>query len=237
MTIRRPRRAAIVVALCSAVPVFAAPAKDLPVTSIFSEYAADIAPSLQIQSDQAGAYVNSKSLSSVIQPIGAWEMDASSSTRSVYLGFTQPIPGSGPGGGAPVAVPSDRYHVRAISKCNANGYNMLTLAAGATITCPLHLAFTYNGTSYAVQMNPGVSPNGVFPETNYANVTCIFPTSGSNPCSQWKLTPSGTYTAADGTLKYRNVGVLLKYSSYHGQTIAEVQGDFYFSFQILATNP
>src|SRR5262249_12200598 len=155
----------------------------------------------------------------------------SSSTRSVYLGFNQPIAGSGPGGGDPIAVPSGSYHARLISKCNAGGFSMLTLPAGATITCPLHIAFSYNGTDYALQMNPETSPNGTFPETTYANVTCIFPTSGSNPCSQWKLTPSVSTTMPDGSVRWQNIAKLLKYSTVHGQTVANDQGDFYFSFQ------
>ena len=133
-------------------------------TSIVSDYAADIAPALQVKSDQLGSYRNSKTLTSLIQSVGAWLLDTTSSTRSVYLGFTQPIAGSGLGGGDPVVIPSGHYSARLISKCNAGGVSMLTLPAGATITCPLHIAFSYNGSDYAVQMNPEVSPNGTSPK-------------------------------------------------------------------------
>ena len=57
-------------------------------------------------------------------------------------------------------------------------------------------------------MNPYASGEGSFPETNYVNITCIYPTSGANPCSQWRIEPSGTYTAPDQTIQKRNVAVL-----------------------------
>jgi len=237
MTDRSTRLAALTLSICLTLPALAAPARDVPVTSIVSDYAADIAPALQIQSDQLGSYRNSKTLTSLIQSVGAWLLDTTGSTRSVYLGFTQPIPGSGLGGGDPVVLPSGHYNARLILKCNAVDQSMLTLPAGATITCPLHIAFSYNGNDYAIQMNPGASPNGTFPETNYANVSCIFPTGGANPCSQWKLTPSASSTMPDDTVRWRNVAKLLKYSTSRGTTVANDQGDFYFSFLILVSNP
>jgi hypothetical protein len=80
-------------------------------------------------------------------------------------------------------------------------------------------------------MNPYASVNGPFPETNYANVRCIFPTTGTSACSQWKFTPSGTY-GVDGTVNYRNVAQLLEMTTIGRQTIAIDRGDFYMSFSI-----
>jgi hypothetical protein len=224
---------------CSLTLAALAPQKNVPVTSIVLDYAADIAPGLQIQSDGEGFYRNSSNLVSQIQAIGDWELDARNprnSTRRIYLEFSKPIAGSAPGGGDPVAVPSGEYKFRAIAKCGLYGSNMFTLAPGATMPCPLHVGFDYNGTKYAIQMDPYTSANGPLPETNFANVTCIFPTSGTAPCSQWKFTPSGTYIAPDSTVKYRNVGKLLQYTT-QGQTVAQDHGDFYFSFSILVTKP
>ena len=80
-------------------------------------------------------------------------------------------------------------------------------------------------------MNPTGGVNGPFPETDAATVTCIHPSTGSAPCSQWKLTPSGTYIAPDGSVKYRNVSKLLEFDS-RGNVVAD-HGDFYMSFAIL----
>jgi hypothetical protein len=94
------------------------------------------------------------------------------------------------------------------------------------------------GVKYAVQMNPSQSAaDTAYPETNYANITCVSPTSGAGPCAQWTITPSGTYVAGDGTQYYRNVGALLKYVTTKGQATVVKEGDFYFSFAIDVTNP
>lgn len=207
--------------------------KDTPVTSTISDNDVTIAPALQIRSDAFGAYTNSNTLTSVIQDIGAWVLDSyypRNSTRKVFLEFSLPKAGSGPGGGAPVAVPSGLYKVRIISRCNILGTSFLTLAPGASMPCPLHVAFDYSGVSYAVQMNPGPSGVDPAPETNYATITCTTPSSGSGPCTAWTITPSG----AGG----QNVARLIKYVATGKNTTTPVnQGDFYFSFRIGVTNP
>ena len=83
---------------------------------------------------------------------------------------------------------------------------------------------------------PGSDPNGA-PETQWATVTCLTPASGSAPCTEWKLTPSGTHTAPGGSLEYRNVARLIKYVTTRNTTTNANQGDFYFSFAIRLTNP
>lgn len=214
----------------------AAPPKNVAVRSIVLDYAADVAPGLNIQSDGAGDYVNSSTLVSQIQAIGDWELDAKNpkgATRKIILDFSQPIAGSAPGGGDPVVPPSGAYKFRAIAKCSLYGNSLLAFAAGAVKSCPLHVGFEYNGATWALQMDPYTAANGPFPETNYATVTCIFPTSGTSPCSQWKFTPSGTYISEDSTVKYRNVAKLLEYTTSHGRTTVIDRGDFYLSFSIL----
>ena len=216
---------------------------DVPVTAIVADADAAIAPSLQIRSDGLGPYTNSNSLTSVLQPIGAWVLDSYNprrATRRLYLDFGQPIAGSGPSGGAPIAVPSALYKLRAISKCHLLGTSFQTLAPGASMPCPLHIAFDYSGSSYAVQMNPGPSsgdPEGNAPETNYAAITCVAPSSGAGPCTGWTVTPSGSYVDTEGTTRSGNVAKLLKYVTSKGKTVATNQGDFYFSFQIGVGNP
>ena len=68
-------------------------------------------------------------------------------------------------------------------------------------------------------------------------MTCLTPASGSAPCTEWRFTPSGTYTAPDGSLEYRNVARLIKYVTTKNTTTNVNQGDFYFSFEIRVTNP
>ena len=122
-----------------ALPAANAVSGDTPVTAIVADAAAAIAPSLQIQSDRLGAYTNSNTLTSVIQGIGAWVLDSKNprnGTRKLYLDFGQPIAGSGPNGGAPIAVPSAQYKFRAISKCNLLGTSFLTLAPSSRSPVP-----------------------------------------------------------------------------------------------------
>lgn len=222
-------------------PLFAKAAAsggDIAVTATIADADTFVAPALQIRSDGLGAYRNGSALTSIIQGSGAWLLDSytpRNGTRRVYLDFSQPIAGSGPGGGDPVAVPSGAYRVRAISKCNLLGTTMQGLAPGASMPCPLHIKFDYAGTSYALQMNPaaGVDP---YPETQYATVTCTVPASGAGPCTAWTITPSGTFVVG-GATRYRNVAVLLKYVTVNRTTTAVSQGDFYVSFAIGVTNP
>ncbi len=215
---------------------------DTPVSTFINDFDSAIAPSLQIRSDGLGVYRNSSTLSSIVQgAAGAWVLDSQSprnATRTLVLDFGEPVAGSGPNGDAPIAVPSGQYAVHAISKCNLYGNSMWTLAPGASMACPLHIAFTSGAFRYAVQMNPypAGDPEGA-PETQWATVTCLTPTTGSGPCTQWRLTPSGTYVAPDGTVKYRNVARLIKYVTTKTTTTNVNQGDFYFSFSISMTNP
>ena len=216
--------------------VAAGPPKNVPVTSKVLDYAADVAPRLNVQSDGLGDYLNSSTLLSQIQVGGDWELDAmnvNNSTRRLALDFFQPIAGSAPGGADPTVLPATSYSFRVIAKCTLYGNSLLAFNAGDVKTCPLHIAFDYNGAKWAYQMDPYFSANGPFPETNYATVTCIYPGSGSLPCSQWRFTPSGTSVAPDGTVQYRNVAQLLEYRTSRGKTIAVDHGDFYVSFSIL----
>ena len=193
--------------------VAAKPPKNVAVTSIVLDYAADIAPSLNIRSDGLGSYVPASNLVSQIQAVGDWELDARNprnATRKIYMDFSQPIAGSAPGGGNPTSPPSGVYKFRAIAKCSLYGNSLLDFSAGATKTCPLRVGIDYGGTTWALVMDPYTAVNGPFPETNDATVTCIYPTSGTSACSQWKFTPSGTYIEADGSVKYRNVAKLLE---------------------------
>jgi hypothetical protein len=215
---------------------------DAPVRSYILDADTAVAPSFQIRSDGLGVYANSSTLSSIIQgSAGAWVLDSQSArnaTRMLFLDFGQPVAGSGPNGGDPIAVPSGPYLVRVISKCNVYGNSMWTLAPGATMACPVHVAFSYGAFKYAVQMNPNPAgdPEGA-PETQWANVTCLTPSSGTGPCTEWLFTPSATSVAPDGRVTYRNVARLIKYVTAKNTTTNVNQGDFYVSFAFRVTNP
>jgi len=208
----------------------------LAVTSTISTDA-----SFQIKGDGLGSYKNSSTLISEIQSgtSGDWELDSSmptGGTRTVYLDFSRPIPGSGPNGGAAVAIPSGNYRFHMISKCHLNGNTFLSVAPGQTVQCPLLVSQLVVGShTYSVLMNPGLTSNGSsWPETSYSNVTC---NSTAGTCASWTLTPSGT--APDGSTA--NVAVLIDVvtSTTKGKTTTTdvKQGDFYMSYRIDITNP
>jgi hypothetical protein len=193
-------------------------------------------PGFQVRSDGLGAYANSRTVSDIIQAIGDWALDLTGSTRGIYLDFTRGIPGSGPNGGAPVAIPSQTYRVFAIARCHLYNNDFKTIAPAQTVTCPLHFAQFFVGTQeYFVQMNPFEGTDGsIFPETNYVNVTC---NSATAPCKSWTITPSGT--APDGSSANVVALMTITTTTVKGKTTTTQakQGDFYMSFRMDVTNP
>lgn len=207
------------------------PSSDTPVTATIDGLGVDTLPTFRVQSDQAGAYKNSRTLSSIIQGIGDWELDmlnfTSSPQRKALIDFRDPVPGSGPNGGAPTA-PFAYQLVRArfIAKCTEFGGHMMNIPSGSTIYCPLAVAFDdAAGVRYRLAMN-----SNNFPEVNLVQVTCL--ASANAKCSQWRIEPSATQL--DGERK--NVAKLLKVSTKRGQADQDM-GDFYMSFAINLTNP
>jgi hypothetical protein len=209
------------------------PATDMPVTSTIDGLGVDTLPTLQIQSDQLGTYRNSSSLSSILQAAaGDWEMDMlninSSPQRKVLIDFRDPVPGSGPSGGAPIA-PFAYQSVRArlIAKCSQYGIDMRNMLPNNFYGCPLAIAFDdVNGVRYRLSMHANN-----FPEVNLVQVTCVT-TNASGKCNQWKIEPS--ITQLDGERK--NVTKLLKVATKPNQSDQDL-GDFYLSFTIHVTNP
>src|SRR6266446_2781980 len=141
-----PAIALVIIVAVSALEVSATAAKpssDTPVTSTIEGLGVGTLPTLRIQSDQAGAYRNSSSLQSILQAaLGDWVLDTlnynSSPQRKVLIDLRDPVPGSGPNGGAPTA-PFAYQTVRArfIAKCSQYGVDMRTIPGGATTYCPL----------------------------------------------------------------------------------------------------
>src|SRR5260221_4222984 len=125
----------------------AKPASDTAVTTTIDGLGVDTLPTLRIQSDQAGSYRNSSSLQSILQAaVGDWVLDTlnfnSSPQRKVLVDLRDPVPGSGPNGGAPTA-PFAYQLVRArfIEQCSVYGIDMRTIPGGSTVYCPLVVAF------------------------------------------------------------------------------------------------
>jgi hypothetical protein len=209
------------------------PATDTPVTSTFDGLGVDTLPTLRIQSDQLGAYRNSSSLSSILQAaVGDWELDLlnfnSSPQRKVLIDLRDPVPGSGPNGGAPVA-PFAYQSVRArfIAKCSQYGIDMRNMLPNNLYGCPLAIAFDdVGGVRYRLSMHANN-----FPEVNLVQITCVT-TNSLGKCNQWKMEPS--VTQLNGERK--NVTKLLKVATRPNQSDQDM-GDFYMSFTIHVTNP
>jgi len=203
---------------------------DTPVTVTIEGLGVNTTPTLRIQSDQLGAYKNSKTLASIIQGIGDWELDAinpSGSTRTVLVDLRDPVLNSAPGGVTP-AVPFAPQLVKArfIAKCSEYGGNMLTMVGDSSITCPLALAFDQGGRRYRLAFN-----YNNFPNVDPVTVTCLSVNSTSK-CNQWKIEPS--VIQADGERKSR--AKLIRVASSRKETDQDM-GDFYLSFTINLTNP
>jgi len=158
------------------------PPSDVPVTTTIDGLGVDTLPTLRVQSDQLGAYKTigsgkSVSLQSIIQGIGDWELDMlnfnSSPQRKVLIDLRDPVPGSGPNGGAPInpfgTTGYQMVRARFISKCSQNGINYLTMQTNTPYFCPMALSFDdANGARYRLAENP-VN----FSETNWVQVTCL----------------------------------------------------------------
>ncbi len=189
--------------------------KDLPVTSTIADGA------FQIQSDDQGPYTNTKAVQSIIQPIGDWVLNtnySSLSTRSIYLEFSQPAPGS-----PNPPFSAELVKARLITQCPASMLSLVT--SGAFMECGLVTHFTYGADSYRLAMNPG-GVNG-YVDTDSVRVTCLGATNGQ--CNSWGIEPA----AASGM----NVAKLLLLTTARGKTVATDLGKFYMSFAISVTNP
>ena len=208
--------------------------QDVPVITSIEDVEAAIAPALQIKSDGLGGYLNNRDIQSLIQGgAGDWVLatNLKSSTRMVYLDFSQPVAGSGPGpNGAPIPLPNGAYHLRVITKCHLYGSYLLGLSSGQTVDCPMTIGFEIGSDGYRIQMNPRTGVY-VYPKTSVVNMTCTG-TAPDTQCNQWKLEPSDTFVAPDGSLSKRNRANLTKIVTSKGKSTEFNQGDFYFSFSI-----
>ena len=206
----------------------AKPPTDTPVTSTIDGLGVNTLPTQRIQSDQAGSYKNSSSLSSIIQGIGDWELDMlnfnSSPQRKALIDLRDPVSGSSIN-----HFRRDWYqYVRArfISKCSENGIDMRTMQPNNLYPCPLAVAFDdAGGVRYRLAMN-----SNNFSEVNVVQITCV--TTANSKCNQWKIEPSATQLNGER----KNVAKLLKLATKPHQADQDM-GDFYLSFTIHVTSP
>ena len=227
---------------------------DVPVTCIIRDSVDVIDPAtgvtqaipMQVQSDGAGPYKNSKSVISVIQGIGDWLLDTGitirTPTRQVLLDFSQAITGSAPNGGNPSApfvagLVSPRFR----SKLAQYGYNMLTMSYGQTINAPVTIGFYYpadSGTHYRIHMTPGEQSSFPSPLTDFAEMTCTG-VDANLKCNRCQIKPTGVKggcVTADCSVK-RNRVKLVKVIT-RGNSVTETDlGDYLRSFSIDITRP
>lgn len=202
-----------------------APSGDAPVLSELPGGGSD--PALDIGSDQPGAYRNGvDGVTSVVQmPLGDWLLDLSgrTSTRSARIDLSDPALDNV----RPAPFASALVRPRIIAKASQLRSGGITgmVGLGSTMHSPVSLAFAYAGKSYGLRMNPASHA-----PTDWAVVRCVGVADPNAPatssCTQWELTPSGTY---DGVAK--NVGYLEEVTS-KGATFV---GHYRLTFRVVVT--
>jgi hypothetical protein len=145
---------------------------------------------LQYQSDGLGTYTTSghkqDSVTSVIQSSCSWALDTTSSkSRGIVVTLAYPFTDNS-GTPPPFVGPQEIkgvFHTTCQDDPVSNGLNFGTMTfTGQTMSCPLHLVFTYNGVSY----NLGLSPQH-WPGTSYIQVACSGASGGQ--CNAWTVLP------------------------------------------------
>jgi hypothetical protein len=227
----------------------AQPTSDVPVTSRITDfvYVDDgTRIDMQVQSDGAGVYNNSKSVESVIQGIGDWELDTGvyikSPTRKAYLDFSQPIAGSGPG---PYGAPTPPFvtglvRPRFLSQTSRYNLNMFTIPYLESVNAPLNIGFNYpigGSDKYLIHMTDDSNAIFPYPEIDHVNITCTG--QDANLCNRWQITPDGEKGCAvkDCSSVKWNVVKLVKVVTVRGQTTEVNLGNFYMTFAIDITEP
>ena len=193
----------------------------------------------QLQSDGLGSYVtygNTKSSQdgalSVIQGNSCdWLLDLSNSkSRTVALTLAYPdstISTNPP----PPFTGTQNVAARIISICSENAlnngitYGTMT-SVGQTVQCGFHIAFTYNGASYGLHMNPASLAG-----TSWVQATCNGVSSGQ--CNSWSIIPVPNTVLNTSTNQNSAVGDLFLVTNRARTPI----GLYEVAFSITTTNP
>lgn len=205
---------------------------NLPVTSIVSD--TDGTNPFQLQSDTGGLYT-SYTLSktdSVVSEIQAgscdWILDLSNSlSRTVALTFTPTNQASSTA--SPPFTGTQTVSPYIISKCGKNsannGISYGTMAYGQTLQCGFSAAFGYQGSNYALRMEPDN-----FAGTNWVQVSCGGADSAG--CNSWTVTPIPGLVTNPGTGQSSSIGELMQATTVKGQTVFTNLGLYYVAFSV-----
>ena len=152
-----------------------------------------------------------------------WELDfIKQAVRTVYLTFSQPVSGS-----KSDPVPDGYYPALVFSRCfpaYGGAEESWPMTLGTNSVCSLRAHFSVGSQEYYLVM----SPNGKYPGTGWASVTCN-QVDSTGVCNDWTAVPN---LSADPN-NYPAVAELLSVS---GSTQTSV-GFYYNTFNIHVTRP
>ncbi len=228
----------------------------ISVTTIIQDAATG--PHNIIESDGQGSYTNGNGVGSILTengyngiPWGDWQFQTyDSTTRKVNHRFdlADAVQPGDPHYQAPAVFPWPETEnpqllpSRITVKCTLLGKNMLTMAAGDGITCPM--INNFQTTNMLYKLGPALSFTGyqnslLYPETTDVLITCNNAPSvaqgGDGNCIDWSITPY----LDPLTGKLEAVARLIGESTAKGKPQASLPngGDFYMKFHIHITRP
>jgi hypothetical protein len=174
------------------------------------------------------AYSATKSGSIISQVTNIeWELDLiKQAVRTVYLTFSQPVSGS-----QSDPVPDGYYPALVFSRCfpaYGGAEESWPMTLGTNSVCSLRAHFNVGSQEYYLVM----SPNGSYPGTGWASVTCN-QVDSTGVCNDWTAVPN---LSADPN-NYPAVAELLSVSTSKRTTTQTPVGFYYNTFNIHVTRP
>jgi hypothetical protein len=156
-----------------------------------------------------------------------WELDLTKqAVRTVYLTFSQPVSGS-----KSDPVTDGYYPALVFSRCfpaYGGAEESWPMTLGTNSVCSLRAHFSVGSQEYYLVM----SPNGKYPGTGWASVTCN-QVDSTGVCNDWTAVPN---LSADPN-NYPAVAELLSVSTSKGTTTQTSVGFYYNTFNIHVTRP
>jgi hypothetical protein len=183
---------------------------------------------LRIGSDDLGAYVNTRTVESVLEPQNSgtdWLMSTygsvyrGGSNRTVVIDLSEPASFSNP----PPPFTLAAVQTFLAAKCGSvQAIDMLKIPAGSTVQCGGAFHFVApNGNWYKLSARPDN-----YPDVTDMNVTCL--TADSSGCRTWSIRPDSLLTTG-GDPNVKGVQRLLQYDQPTDRVLADL-GDYYISF-------
>ncbi len=156
-----------------------------------------------------------------------WELNLTKqAVRTVYLTFSQPVSGSNS-----QPVPDGYYPALVFSRCfpaYGGAEESWPMTLGTNSVCSLRAHFSVGSQEYYLVM----SPNGNYPGTGWASVTCN-QVDSTGVCNDWTAVPN---LSADPN-NYPAVAELLSVSTSKQTTTQTPVGFYYNTFNIHVTRP